>query len=967
MFDNYEIIEKRNIEDLNSEGILLRHKKTKAYVTLLLNDDENKVFYIGFRTPPEDSTGVAHILEHSVLCGSKDFPVKDPFIELAKGSLNTFLNAMTYPDKTVYPVASCNDKDFHNLVHVYLDAVFYPNIYKVDKIFKQEGWHYELNNPSEDITINGVVYNEMKGAFSSSDDVVETEIMKSLYPDNTYGMVSGGDPQNIPDLTYENFLKFHGQYYHPSNSLIYLYGNLNAEEYLKYIDEEYLSKFDYLEVDSKIKKQEPFKNVAQISKEYPVLSEGESDGTYLTYNVSLGTALDKNLYVSLDVLNYVITGAPGAIVRQSLLDAGIGDEVYSSVEGGIYQPYFSIIAKGASLDQKDRFVEIIEDKLSELVNNGISEKSLRASINELEFKYRESDFGVYPRGLILGLQALDSWLYDKEEPFMHIEANNTYAYLKDAIKDRYFEGLIDQYILKNTHKSIMTVVPRAGLNEKKDEALKNKLADFKKSLSADEIEKLITETKELKAYQSEPSDEEDLKKIPMLQMEDLRKEANKPINEELSLDGIKLINHDIFTNDISYVSMLFRVNNIPQNLYQYIGLLKIIIGLVDTKNYTYKDLYDEVNMLTGDVKYMYSSYTKDRRADVYNSYFIVKAKVLYDKTKDAMDILSEIIFDAKYNNPKRLKELVNETRSRMETSFVEQGNSVAVMRATSYFNELSVLDDEISGLSFLRFLQNISDNFEKLQDEVISKVEEVCKYIFRRENLLLSYTGTKEGLDLFKDSFPLISGRLYTTPISKEKRAIEVEKKNEGILTAGQIQYVCRAGSYTKNGLKYTGALKVLKTIMAYDYLWNNVRVLGGAYGCMSGFDRSGISYFVSYRDPNLTNTIEVFENAAEYIENIELGERDILKYIIGTLSSTDIPLTAQSKGTFGLMCYLTGETYESLQKERDEILNITEKDIQNLAQYLRTFMSYEALCVVGNATAINDNKDIFMNIEQLV
>lgn len=968
MYKNYEIIEKRRIEDLNSEGVILRHIKTKATVTLLLNDDENKVFYIGFRTPPKNSTGVAHILEHSTLCGSKNFPVKDPFIELAKGSLNTFLNAMTYPDKTVYPVASCNDKDFHNLMHIYLDAVFYPNVYNTDKIFKQEGWHYELEDAASELKINGVVYNEMKGAFSSPDDVVETQIMKSLYPDNTYGFVSGGDPKDIPDLSYEEFLDFHRQYYHPSNSYIYLYGNLDAEEYLKFIDEEYLSNFDYLNVDSEIKEQAAFDEIRHISKEYPVLNESDSEGTYLTYNICMSNALDPKLYIALDVLNYVLAGAPGALIKQALLDAGIGNDVYSDVEGGIYQPYFSIVAKGASLDQKDEFVSIIENKLNEAYEKGLSEKSLRASINELEFKYRESDFGSYPRGLILGLQALDSWLYDKNKPFMHIEANATYDYLKEAIKDRYFENLIKTFMIDNNHKTILTVEPKAGLTTKEDEELKEKLAKYKASLTKEDIDKIVVETKELKEYQSEPSPKEDLEKIPMLTMADLNKKAVKLVNNKTKICDVDLLHHDIFTNKISYLTLLFNVKDIPYELIPYIGLLKGVLGLVDTENYSYRDLFDEVNMQTGSIRFLYSSFVDKDDASKYEPFFMVKTKMLYDKAACAIELINEIIFNSKWEDKKRLKEIINELRSRMEATFMETGHVVSSLRAISYFSEYAVLDDMIGGIDFLRFIQDVSDNFDDKSEDLIENIKKLIKFIFRKDNLFIDYTGTDEGLKLIAESIGKLLERLSDQkPVADNSTNIKLIKKNEGFLTAGQVQYVCRAGNYKKAKLDYTGALKVLKVILGYDYLWNNIRVLGGAYGVMNGFASNGNAYFVSYRDPNLDNTIDVFEKAAEYIENLELDDRDILKYIIGTLSDVDIPFTPATKGAFGLKCYLTNVTDNDIQKERDEILNVTNEDINKLSEYIKTFMDYDCLCVVGNADVINACKDNFMSIEELI
>lgn len=426
--DAYELIEERRVEDLNSDGYLLRHRKSGARILLLSNDDNNKVFSVGFRTPPPDSTGVPHILEHSVLCGSKKYPVKDPFVELVKGSLNTFLNAMTYPDKTVYPVASCNDKDFKNLMNVYMDAVFYPNIYVHEEIFRQEGWHYELESPEDDLTINGVVYNEMKGAYSSPEDVLDREIYSSLYPDTAYALESGGDPDVIPSLTYEGFLDFHRKYYHPANSYIYLYGDMDMEERLIWLDEEYLSKFERIEIDSKVELQKPFEKTREIRKKYSVTEEETLENqTYLSYSTVIDTSLNREYYLAFQILEYALLEAPGAPLKQALLDKKIGKDIISSYENGIYQPFFSVIAKNANTSDKEAFLATIRETLEEIVKKGIDRKSLWAGINYFEFKYREADFGSYPKGLMYGLQAYDSWLYDEKQPFMHIEANDTFA------------------------------------------------------------------------------------------------------------------------------------------------------------------------------------------------------------------------------------------------------------------------------------------------------------------------------------------------------------------------------------------------------------------------------------------------------------------------------------------------------------------------------------------------------------
>ena len=429
----YEVLQTEDLSDLKSKGTLLKHKKSGARVLLMENDDENKVFTIGFRTPPSDSTGVPHIMEHSVLCGSKEFPVKDPFVELVKGSLNTFLNAMTYPDKTVYPVASCNDKDFQNLMHVYMDAVFYPNIYQHDKTFRQEGWSYKLDDPDGELTISGVVYNEMKGAFSSPEGVLDRVVLNSLFPDNAYSVESGGDPEMIPELTYEQFLDFHRKYYHPSNSYIYLYGDMDMEEKLRWLDEKYLSDFENEPVDSEIHLQKPFTEMKEVVQEYSIASEeSDEDNTYLSYNKVIGTTLDEKLYLAFEILDYALLSAPGAPLKKALLDAGVGKDISGSYDNGVYQPIFSVISKNANVEQKEEFIRVIEDTLKDIVKNGINKKALRAGINYHEFRFREADFGNYPRGLMYGLQLFDSWLYDETKPFIHMQAIPTFEFLKDV-------------------------------------------------------------------------------------------------------------------------------------------------------------------------------------------------------------------------------------------------------------------------------------------------------------------------------------------------------------------------------------------------------------------------------------------------------------------------------------------------------------------------------------------------------
>ena len=665
----YEVIQTEDLSDLKSKGTLLKHKKSGARVLLMENDDENKVFTIGFRTPPSDSTGVPHIMEHSVLCGSKEFPVKDPFVELVKGSLNTFLNAMTYPDKTVYPVASCNDKDFQNLMHVYMDAVFYPNIYQNDKTFRQEGWSYKLDNPDGELTISGVVYNEMKGAFSSPEGVLDRVVLNSLFPDNTYSVESGGDPEVIPELTYERFLDFHRKYYHPSNSYIYLYGDMNMEEKLRWLDEKYLSDFENEPVDSEIHLQKPFTEMKEVVQEYSIASEeSEEDNTYLSYNKVIGTTLDEKLYLAFEILDYALLSAPGAPLKKALLDAGVGKDISGSYDNGVYQPIFSVISKNANVEQKEEFVRVIEDTLKDIVKNGINKKALRAGINYHEFRFREADFGNYPRGLMYGLQLFDSWLYDETKPFIHMQAIPTFEFLKEQVETGYFEELIQKYLLDNTHGSIVIIKPERGRTARMDKELADKLQAYKDSLSKEEIDALVKATKELEEYQEEESAPEDLAKIPVLGREDISREIAPIYNKELETSGVKLVHHEVETNGIGYTALLFDLSGIPEEKLPYISILQSVLGIINTKNYEYSELFNEINVHTGGIGTsleLYTDVTKVKEKE-FRATFEIKGKALYPKMNVLFSMMREILMESDLGDEKRLKEILAMLKSRLQ-------------------------------------------------------------------------------------------------------------------------------------------------------------------------------------------------------------------------------------------------------------------------------------------------------------
>ncbi len=963
----YEIIEKRRIDDLNSESYILRHRKSGARVALLSNDDENKVFYIGFRTPPKDSTGVPHIIEHTVLCGSKEFPVKDPFVELVKGSLNTFLNAMTYSDKTVYPIASCNDKDFQNLMHVYLDAVFYPNIYKNENIFLQEGWHYEMESPEDELTINGVVYNEMKGAFSSPDDVFERELMNSLYPDTSYGVESGGDPDVIPELTYEEFLNFHRKYYHPSNSYIYLYGNMDMAEKLAFIDEHYLSVYEEQKVDSELKPQPAFEKVNRVVKDYPISEdEEETANTYLSWNVSVGDSLDRDLYVAFQILDYALCSAPGAPLKQALIDQGIGKDVYSIYENGILQPYFSVVAKNAESSQEEAFLNTIQSVLTQLAEKGLDKKALLAGINYYEFKYREADFGSYPKGLMYGLQILDSWLYDDTKPFIHVEANDTFAGMRQKAENGYFEQLIKDYLLGNPHCSVVVLNPKKGMTAENERKFKEKMAQIKASLSQEEIQEIIEKAQALTEYQETEDPKEDLEKIPLLTRADMKKEAAGFINEETALRDTKVLYHDLFTNGIGYLRLIFKLDQIPESHFPYVGILKSCLGLLNTEHFGYSDLFNEMNIVTGGMAAVNNVYGRIEDLDRYTVTLELKTKVLYENIARAVELMEEVILTSDFTDTKRIHEILAEGQSRMQAQMTYSGHNVAAGRALSYGSASGVVSEMLGGVPLYRLITGLVNHFGEQSGELVQKLTELAQMIFRPENLMVDFVGDREALMLLEEPVAKLKSRLYTCPVTKEVFVPQPVKRNEGFKTSGQVQYVCRAGNFRRKGLPYKGALKALKVMMGYGYLWENVRVKGGAYGCMCTFGKSGDCYFVSYRDPNLLKTIEIYEHAAEAIEAFDADERTMTQYIIGAISELDTPMNPAAKGLNSLSAYMTGLTQEIMQKERDELLSATPEDIRSLAAYIRAFMEEDFLCVVGNADKIKEAEGVFGYTENL-
>ncbi|MDO5402696.1 MAG: insulinase family protein [Eubacteriales bacterium] len=973
--DKYELVSLEKLKDINSCGLLLKHKKSGARLAVVSNDDENKVFSIGFRTPPYNDTGLQHILEHSTLCGSRKYPVKDPFVELCKGSLNTFLNAMTYPDKTVYPVASCNNTDFKNIMDVYMDAVFYPNIYDRPQIFKQEGWHYELEDVDDELKINGVVFNEMKGAFSAPDDMLSRYTFLSLFPDTSYRFESGGEPDKIPSLSYEEFLDYHKNYYHPVNSYIYLYGDMDVQERLDYLDTEYLSDFDKADVNtaSDIKLQKGFDKLVEKEYAYPVTEDEQlTDNSYISVNYVISDTLDSKLYLAMQVLDYALVCAPGAPVKQALIDAGVGTDIYSDYGTAMIQPVYSIIAKNADKSQKELFKRTIRETLEKIVEDGIDERMIAAGINYYEFKFREADFGSFPKGLMYYLTMMDSWLYDENKPFIHLGALAVFDKLKSAVKEGYFEDIIKRYLLDNTHGSVISLVPEYGLDEHRQAEEREKLAAYKAALSKEELEMLVKDTKELKEYQDTPSKQEELETIPMLKVSDIEKTPQPFYIEPKKIEDVTVIHHNLYTNKIAYMMLMFDCKNVPDELLAYVGLLATVLGGMDTDRFTYPELTNEININCGGISAESSIYTDnpqnnpDNGRGKYTIAVEVKAKMLYEKIPFALEMIEEIIYHTKFEDYKRLKEIIARVKSRIETTMVNSGNTVAMMEAMSQFSETTYYSSLMKGYGYYKVIKEMNDNFEDKKEEIVKNIRTLVRLIFNKKLLTVSFTADNEGYDKLKICAGEFINKLndYENPLAV--RSFKPVHVRTGLTSASQVQYVARCGNYRKAGYNYTGALKVLKVIFSYEYLWLNVRVKGGAYGCMSSFYRNGDMYLVSYRDPNLSKTNEVYEGAADYIKNFTVSDRDMAKFIIGTVGEMDTPMNPAAKGLRSFSAYISNMTYERLCSERLQVLEASQESIRALAPLVEAAMKQNYLCVVGNAKAINNNKEMFDEIKPL-
>lgn len=958
MYNNYKVIKQEELKDIASRGTLLKHEKSGARVVILENDDENKMFLIGFKTPPHDDTGVPHIIEHSVLCGSRKYPVKEPFVELMKGSLNTFLNAMTFSDKTVYPVASCNDKDFQNLMDVYMDAVLYPNILTNEKIFKQEGWHYELKDKDDDLIYNGVVYNEMKGAFSSEDQILARESLNSLFPDNAYGVESGGNPDSIPDLTYENFVNFYKKYYHPSNSYIVIYGNCNMEEKLEYLDQEYLSKFDKIDLDSNILPHEPFTET-KVKELFYQLPEGQDSDkkTLMSYNFAMPKDMDEIDKVGLDILTTVLLNSNGAPLKEALLKSGCANVIDGYLDTELLQPVFTIMAKGSNKENQETFTKTILDTLHDLVMKGIDKKAIEASLNILEFKLREADYGGMSKGLIYALTLFNTWLYDEYNPFEGFDYTKCFNKLREYINTHYYEYLILKYLLKNTHRSLVLVEPSKTCQTEHDNLIKEKLLKYKESLSDEELQRIIDETKELKEYQAAADTQEALDTIPTLSREDISKEVKESSNVCSLFGDTNVVHHNYNTSSIIYLDLNFDLKGLTQEELVFAGILSDLFGKLNTEKRSYLDLDQEINIHTGGIRTSVSSLLdQDKKA---KGFFSISVTALANKLDYAMELVKEIIGSSDYSMKDKIKEILTQKSQMMTQRFVGAGHQTAAQRALSYFDDASVITQEANGISYYDNLMECLNNYDEVFDLLKDKLHEIEKRIFNKNNLIISATCNDED---FVNSKEIINNFILSLDYDEveERLVLEKEVKNEGFKAPFNVNYCALAGNFEASGLKYNGTLDVTNNLISTDYLWKNVRVLGGAYGCMLNIGRNGNIVFTSYRDPKIKETYDAYKNIINYLDNLEFSEEELFKFVIGAIGNLEFPRSPRAQGAVDFREFMEGVTKEDKELRKEQLLNTTLEDVKNSKQYFEAIFENGVLCTIGNSEKVEENKELF-------
>lgn len=963
IYSGFSVDRIEEVAEVNGTAYLLHHKKSGARLIYIDAPDTNKVFSISFRTPPKDSTGVAHIMEHSVLCGSRKFPLKEPFVELVKGSLNTFLNAMTYPDKTMYPVASKNDKDFHNLMDVYLDAVFYPRVANDPEIVMQEGWHYEMEKPEDELIYKGVVLNEMKGVFSSADSILERHMMENLFPDTTYGVESGGDPDHITDLTYEGFQKFYQEYYHPSNSYIFLYGTMNIEEQLAFINDEYLKNFDAITVDSHIALQEPFSQGKIVSYPYGIGSDESEEGKTMHSLTYVMPEMSAEESLAFEILTHAILTSPAAPLKQALVKAGVGSDISGYYLDSIRQPIWSISATGSEMDKQEVLQDVVEECLQDMVTKGLDKTMMEASLNSIEFSLREADFSGRPIGLAYNIRLMDRWLYD-QDPIALLHYEEALATIRKGLETSYFEDLIQHFILSNNHKALVSIYPKKGLQEEKEKAEKAKLAAIKAKMSPEEIQEIIDMTQRLHKRQETPDSQEALESIPLLELSDLDPTVEDVERRESMIGSTKLHFIPAFAKGINYTAFYFKLDCLKEEELFYADIISDILGRIDTNAADYEEVANDINLNLGGFNADITAIGKDGDRHAFVPLMVVRAKSLHSKLPELVRIVNMLLQGSQFTNVERLTELVNESKAVWDTEAFRRGNTIVSQRVMAQVSEIGKFRDS-GNLGFYEKIAALAADKEALA-ALPEKLATVAAKLFRANNVEVMFVGEEGELESFVDLLEPVLAKWSTKEFPGNQLHISKDYSNEGIVTSGKVQYVAKGGNFLDHGYQYCGAMSVLENILRYEYLWIRVRVQGGAYGAFANFYDNGNMVLCSYRDPNLVETLDVYNGLADYLANFDINDREMRKYIIGTMSGLDLPMTPSLRGPRAMGLYFSESSIKAKEDFRKEVIACQPSDLRALAGVVKAVMADNHVCTMGNEQKIKDAGSTFDSLVSL-
>ena len=961
----YTLTENKYIRDLKCEASVYTHDKTGARVVVLPVDDDNRSIAIAFSTPSENSKGMAHIIEHSVLCGSEKYPLKDPFVQLMKGSMYSFLNALTASDVTVYPVASTNEKDFKNLADVYLDAVFNPLLPNKKEGFLQEGKHYLLDEEKKQATaFNGVVFNEMRGASSSPEYALDRAINMTLFEGTPYEYESGGDPLAIADLEYDELRDFYLRHYTASNSVTFLYGRIDVEEMLPYISENYLNKY------GRTKKysvgQMPEENgKKELTLDYPADEQDLEKGYYFALNYAIHKEHSPLLCLTLRVLERILSSSQGAFIKNELQKKGIGEDFYSYVDESVKLPMFNFTAARCFENEGGEFKNTVLSVIKDLSENGIEKEKLNSAIRMLEFQLKENADGWLPRGIEYGFQMLPKFLYDEGNALSMLEFFDAIDVLKEKAKTDYFEQFLKENILNNKHCSFITLRPDSHYSEKIDGILNEKCNENSKKYSYEELKQDLDL---LDSYRKSEDTKQMQEKIPILERSDLSAENDAKLSKTVDFGNGEFIYQNQPTNGIAYFDFLFDLRCLTEEERKYYRIFTEVLGAMNTDKHGFSVLSDLIDSYTGGITHtLHISDGKPAGGEVV-PYLDWHTRFLYENAEKVFDINKEILLTTDFSDASRINDLLLQLKSGYIRELTEASQSSAKRIGLSAYSESYALEDSLVGYGFYKFLCELLNDFEGNKQKIVEIMNSIRKKLLDKKYWKFAYVGEEEFLEQAKKFI-----NDFASLLTSENEAVSYtapalsEKTDRGLCAPGQVQYNALCGLFPEEAKNCRGNILVLSQLLYTDYLWQNIRVLGGAYGCFATFDYTLEVCIVSYRDPKLTETLECYGNIVDYIKNLDMDERQVRQFVIGALSKLKKPKMPYSKGIAEIFNELSGVYPETGLKNRQQLIDTTLDDLKKLADFIRYWLDNSSITVIGNEQTVKDNKDVFDSISALL